>query len=234
MEKKNSFTRTLEKIDANLQRMNVQSAAVRWCYDAGDSDSAFIHALTLEENMERALLLARALPAYTGRPKAMADVNQIIEDVIPVEIGFTLEGWFCVRIPALLPKKEHGSADYIRAFLFPSMRRFWRGKQPIRYNDCVLVYRHVYDRCRPERRKRDHDNIEVNMVSDIVALYVMPDDGPQVCSHYYCSAEGSEDRTEVYVVPKDNFEAWLRAEKNIPDEGVRIYETCLSQPKNHM
>lgn len=73
-------------------------------------------------------------------------------------------------------------------------------------------------------KKRDHDNIEINMVSDIVALYVMPDDGPDVCSHFYCSAKGTDERTEVYVVPKSDFTAWLDTEKTMPDKGVKLYE----------
>lgn len=96
---------------------------------------------------------------------------------------------------------------------------------PVRYRDCVLIYRHVYSRDRPERRYRDHDNIEVNMVSDIVALYVMPDDSPKVCAHYYCSVSGMDERTEVYVVPKKDFPLWLVTERAMPDEGVRLYET---------
>lgn len=71
---------------------------------------------------------------------------------------------------------------------------------------------------------RDHDNIEINMVSDIVAMYVMPDDGPQVCSHYYCSAGGTTERTEVYVVPKQEFQTWLEWETAIPDKGVLLNE----------
>ena len=104
------------------------------------------------------------------------------------------------------------------------MRAFFEKQLPVRYRDGILIYRHVYDKARPERKKRDHDNIEINMVSDIVAMYVMTDDGPSVCSHYYCSAEGSEDRTEVYVVPKWDFPIWLVKETGIPDEGVLLYE----------
>ena len=104
------------------------------------------------------------------------------------------------------------------------MHRFFRGKDPVRYNKCVLIYRHVYSRDRPERQWRDHDNIEINLVTDIVALYVMPDDGPKVCCHYYCSAAGSEERTEVYVVSREDFHAWLETEKTMPEEGVTLYE----------
>ena len=162
--------------------------------------------------------------AATGAAGATIQTDAIISDTIPVEVGFTAEGWFSIRIPALLPKKASGSADYIRSYLYPAMRKFFEGKPPVRFRDCVLAYRHVYDRSRPERAMRDHDNIETNMVTDILALYVLPDDHPAVCSHYYCSAAGSEDRTEVYVIPKHDFPVWMVEEKTLPDKGVKLYE----------
>lgn len=91
-----------------------------------------------------------------------------------------------------------------------------------------MIFRHVYDRQRPERLKRDHDNIEVNKVADIVAMYVLPDDKPKICSHYYCSAAASEDRTEVYVVPKYDFPMWFVEEKAMPDKGVILYENIIA------
>ena len=90
------------------------------------------------------------------------------------------------------------------------------------YPDCVLILRHVYSRERPERQWRDHDNLEVNIVSDIVALYTMPDDGPGVCNHFYCSAAAEHERTEVYVVPKVDFQKWLAVEKSMTDDGVAL------------
>lgn len=173
---------------------------------------AYEQALRLEETAERLVLLTRALPAYTGSGMAKRDVKNIMKLCIPVDMGFTTEGWFRLCIPALLPKKGSGSADYIRSFLYPAMQEYFQGKEPVRYTDCVLVYRHVYDRERPERRMRDHDNIETNMVSDIVAMYVMPDDAPLVCSHYECSVMGEDDCTEVYVIPRIDFPQWLSQE----------------------
>ena len=75
---------------------------------------------------------------------------------------------------------------------------------------------------------RDHDNIEVNKVADIVAMHVLSDDNPSVCSHYYCSASASEDRTEVYVVPKHDFPRWFIEEKAMPDKGVMLYENIIA------
>ena len=221
----NSFIKVLDKVELAKRSLEAQMAYVRRFYQDADLQAAYDAALQLEEISEKLVLFTRRLPAYTGSPAAESAVENCMAESIPVEIGFTVEGWFALRIPALLPKKASGSADYVRSFLYPAMRRFFQAQPPVRYRECVLVYRHVYSRDRPERRYRDHDNIEVNMVSDIVALYVMPDDSPKVCSHYYCSVSGADDRTEVYVVPKEDFPLWLVTERTAPDKGVKLYET---------
>ena len=227
MKTRSTFQKALDKIDAKIQELHEQAFSVRRSYQDGNIKQAYESALRLEEVSERTVLLTRALPAYTGKPKARLETENLIKLSIPIEIGFTKEGWFSLRIPALLPKKDTGSADYIRSSLYLAMREFFLDSQPVRYNDCVLIYRHIYARDRPERKRRDHDNIEVNMVSDIVAMYVLPDDGPSVCSHYYCSTQGQIDRTEVYVVPQCEFTGWLENEKQMPEQGVKLYEKRL-------
>ncbi len=227
MKTQSTFLQVLDRTERRVTRMKEQIQAVRWFYKNGRQMEAYEQAMKLEEQSERAVLLTRSLPVYTGVPFAAEDVENIIALTIPVEVGFTAENWFSVRLPMLLPKKSVGSADYIRSFLYPAMREFFMKQVGIRYRDCVLIYRHVYDRKRPERQMRDHDNIEINMVSDIIAMYVMPDDGPSVCSHYYCSAVGAAERTEVYVVPREEFPVWLITEKAMPEEGVKLYEERL-------
>lgn len=223
----NSFIKILNKVELAKRNLETQIAYVRRFYQDANLQAAYDAALQLEEISEKLVLFTRKLPAYTGNPMAEAAVENCMAENIPVEIGFTAEGWFSIRIPALLPKKTSGSADYIRSFLYPAMRNFFDGKVPIRYKDCVLAYRHVYDRTRPERQKRDHDNIEINMVSDILAVYVLPDDSPSICSHYYCSTEASDDRTEIYIIPQKDFPIWLIEEKSMPDKGVMLYENIL-------
>lgn len=227
MKTHSTFQKALDKIDAKIQELREQAFFARQFYQEGNIKQAYESALRLEEISEKNVLLTRALPAYTGNPKAKLEIENLIKLSIPIEIGFTEEGWFSLRIPALLPKKDAGSADYIRSSLYLAMREFFSDTQPVRYEDCILIYRHIYARDRPERKKRDHDNIEVNMVSDIVAMYVMPDDGPAVCSHYYCSTQGINDRTEVYVVPQSEFISWLKIEKQMPEQGVKLYEKRL-------
>jgi len=195
---------------------------------------AYTSAFTAAEHSEKLTLLCRELPAYTGHPQAKPMFENTLLNFFPVEIGFTREGWFCLRIPALLPKKSKGSPTYISDPLYPAMNRFWKGKQPICYPDNVIVFRHVYADDRPERLYRDHDNIEVNKVVDVVSLYVMTDDSPMRCRHYYCSASGSSERTEVYVIPRREFGGFLEQEETIPKKGVLLYESIPKGRKKRM
>jgi len=219
------FCRILSKTEVQMKRASDALAQTKFFADQDNMVVAFSRAFDFERIMEKAVLLARVMPAYTGHPNAADLSEQLIRETVPVDMGFMVTGWFCLAIPALLPKKEQGSASYIRGVLYPAMRRFFAGKAPVRYPDCVLIFWHIYDRNRPERAWRDHDNIEVNMVADIITLYLLPDDEPRHCAHYYCSAAGHQDCTVVYVVPRSELADWIHAEKNGDLEGVMLYET---------
>lgn len=221
----NDFLIVLKRIEDQYAKMKTHMEAARWFWKNGNQEAAMERALKLEELAEKYILTCRALPLYTDIPRAKECVGRTIAESVPVHMGYTDEGWFCLQIPALLPKKDRGSADYIRGFLYPAMDRFFTGKPRAIYPDCVLCYRHVYDRSRPERRWRDHDNIEINFVSDTVALHTMNDDGAAGCWHFYCSAPGAEDRTEVYVVPQEELRFFLELLPSIADEGVKLHET---------
>ena len=193
-------------------------------FNGENAERAFEYALRAYEKTERTTLICRMMPAYFGRPNAFQMIEDTMLEVVPVKMGFTKESWFCMQIPALLPKKQKGSVDYVRGLLYPALAKFFKGKPPVRYRDCVLIYRHVYNRDFKERQRRDHDNIEINLTTDAVAMYVLPDDSPRVCEHFYCTAAGDEDRTEVYIVPKSDFQLWQNMEPTFPENGVLLLE----------
>lgn len=234
MEQRNSFQKVLGRVEKKAVKLWDQIRLVKDSCQGHQMQVAYEQAMRLEETAERLVLLTRVLPAYTGSDVARLEVDNTMKLCIPVDMGFTAEGWFRLCIPALLPKKGNGSADYIRSFLYPAMQEYFQRKEPVRFTDCVLVYRHVYDRNRPERRMRDHDNIETNMVSDIVAMYVMPDDAPSVCSHYECSVMGEDDHTEVFVVPRMDFPQWLLQENESLKEEENSDEKTLETDKKDM
>ena len=173
-----SFQTTLLALEGKLRQMQTLERTVLQAAALDDEGVAYCTASQLADACEQAVLLARALPACTGRPHVFFELEQQIDCQTPVEVGFTRERWFSLRMPMLLPKKERGSAAFVRMLLLPALRRFFQGKPPVRISPCVLVFRHVYARDRPDRALRDHDNIETNMAADCVALYVMEDDNP--------------------------------------------------------
>ena len=207
------FGRALAGAERRMERAAVELARTRHLLEREDMAGAFGSAFAFSAEVEKLALLARVLPAYTGHPKAAELTEQMLLDTVPIEMGYARRGWFLLKIPALLPKKGTGSPIYIQQYLYPALRRYFDGKPPACYRSCVLAYRHVYQRGRPERAYRDHDNIEVNMVTDIITLYLLPDDAPRRCTHYYCSAAGEVDCTEAYVVPASRFPEWLAAEQ---------------------
>lgn len=217
------FKKNLTSVLQGYYKLGKEIERTRMLLKSWDPEAAYSYALHIHEESEKITMIARRLPCYLGMREAEERVRSEMEKIVPVEIGYTEEGWFCIRMFALLPRKEHGNVNYIRQCLYYEMRKFFEGKIRGFQKNCVLIYRHVYHNGFPERQMRDHDNIEINMVTDIVATYVLCDDGPSVCRHYYCSAKGQEDRCEVYVVPQTEFEKWLSEEKDMPDEGVKIF-----------
>ena len=209
----NTFTDLLSSIEQKINRLNAETRLIRQLLDQNYLEEAYSVSLRLARYSEQTALLTRKLPVYTGKPSAYQDVEDAVCSAVPVKISITKEKWFYVNLPTLLPKKEMESRSYIRAYLYPALQRYFADHEPLHYVDAVLIFRHVYDRKRPERRKRDHDNIEVNTVADAIALFVLTDDGPAVCSHYYCSGAGDEDCTEVFVVPRRDFPLWLKQEQ---------------------
>ena len=211
----NSFIDVLSSIEQKINRLNAETRLIRQLLDQNYLEEAYSVSLRLARYAEQTTLLTRKLPVYTGKPSAYQDVEDVVCSTVSVKISITKENWFYVNLPTLLPKKEMESRSYIRAYLYPALQRYFADHEPLHYVDAVLIFRHVYDRKRPERRKRDHDNIEVNTVADAIALFVLTDDGPAVCSHYYCSGAGDEDCTEVFVVPRWDFPLWLEQEQKV-------------------
>ncbi len=204
------------------QELGSLIAQMEFAFDNGMPEKGYQLALEAVYVTERLAAKIRKIPVYIGHPTALEDVNKVIADAVPVKMGYTEQGWFVLRIPALLPHKEKGNIEYLRGILYPALKEYFKDKQVRKFDDCVIIYRHIYNRDTPRRLFRDHDNIEVNFITDAVAMKVMVDDAALRCRHYYCSAAGAEDMTEVFVVPFEDFMPWMAAAENLPEGGIPI------------
>ena len=125
---RSDFARCLEAAQRRLNRAKMEFDRTEQLVAQKNMPGAFGSAFAFEAEVEKLALLARVLPAYTGHPKALELMEETMAGTIPVEMGYGERGWFCLRIPALLPKKSSGSPTYIKEYLYTAMRRFFAGK----------------------------------------------------------------------------------------------------------
>ena len=167
----NNFLVTLEKVNSMLDRAKLSCETIGILHEKGDFEELYDECFKLARFGERIALHTRMLPAYTGKPGTSALVRNLILEDYPMEIGYTEEGWFGIRIPMLMPKKGTGQVNYLRDILYTILGRYVNEHRIVRSEKkMVMIFRHVYTDGRSERQWRDHDNFEVNMVSDVVAM----------------------------------------------------------------
>ncbi len=100
------FGRVLSRTEVQFKRASDALTQTRLFSEQSNLNAAYEAAFRFEAILEQAVLLARALPAYTGRPKVLEAVDALMEQAIPIEMGYTELGWFCLRIPAFSPKQS--------------------------------------------------------------------------------------------------------------------------------
>lgn len=141
------------------------------------------------------------------------DKNLFMADIVQT-LGITItkeEYWYQIIIPALLPKKHDShSCAYIVDPLRHAMEQFTRENKPERLRESVVCFRHIYQDSMPERAVRDHDNIEVKKVLDVIADKLLTDDNGYLCSNLYTSAKGDKNSTEVYIMHPQYISEWLQ------------------------
>lgn len=226
---KNRFHENVLNGQKVLQKLTTDFNAMDAMIQDGEIEEAYNHSFNAFGRVCKLFRIASYLPTLTGDPASANCLEMLLAAEIPIQIGYTEQDWFKLYLPfMLLPKKESGNVKHLRVMLDAAFKHFPESFPSGRiFSDCVIIYRHVYERERPERVYRDHDNIEVNFVTDVVAQYVMEDDAPMKCCHFYCSDLGDHDGTEVYVVPKNEFPKWVELWQKDDFSGVKIADFGL-------
>ena len=111
----------------NLQKIKSKLGQAEDLLKCGSRDEyvyeELLKAVSLTEKFN---LNIRDLAYYVWEPYAYDQVKEIIVEIVPVEIGYTKQGWFSVRLPMLLPKKQSGGLELSVPFCFPRWRTFLR------------------------------------------------------------------------------------------------------------
>ena len=129
------------------------------------------------------------------------------------ERGGTVE----IVLPCLIPKRKNKSNDFIADPLFGALTRFiFSRQQPFeKFKHCVICITHVYDKALMNKRRiRDHDNIEIKGIINVINLFLLTDDSGSLCDIYSASEIAEDDFTKITIVDKDMFPEWLLGHKN--------------------
>lgn len=186
------------------------------CLDDNLIAEAYKRSYLFEASAENFTNLARLLPIATGNRNAINQVSNNISELLDVKIQYTDRNWFVMTIPALIPRKEKGSASYIRASAQTAMNKYFENNPHPKFSaKSVIIFEHIYSPERKTREYRDHDNIEINVIVDLIALYCLVDDSPMLCRHYYTSKVGEKDSTNVYIIPAVDFPNWLAMNESV-------------------
>lgn len=185
------------------------------------SEDRFDHLLQAADAAEvTCLQLRQMLVASLSTTK-----EKLLDDIADAQ-GYSVEernSVICIRTPALpLKKRYHSNCSYIAEPLVCVLRQYSREHEIHRLRDAIVTIRHNYLSDLPVRYIRDHDNIEVKKVLDVIGLYFLLEDNMAHCDLYYTAKPSDTYSTEIFIAPKpENAEivgGFAVGESNVSDK----------------
>ncbi len=211
MLKDSQFSKDIEVAQKLLSDGNKLVQEIQNLISDEQKEAAVKKAIEYEVLSEKIVNNARIIPIDSGIPFIDEVVNEniIAENNVKIEY-LNNNTWFHVKIPCLLTRKERGNPSFIRATLQVAFKEYFSKNPKVKITeDATIIFKHNYSKERKEREYRDHDNIELNSVVDIIALYVLLDDSALKLRHYYYSCIDDKDSTDIFIVPNKDFLCFL-------------------------
>lgn len=163
----------------------------------------------LVKESEKFTEIVRLLPSYFGdynyREKV---IDTILEsEIVPTTISQS-DNMLHIHFKSLLPRKEKDRAGYVRTSLFIACEKFVKENEvSVIEKPSIIIFKHNY--ADDKRAWRDHDNIEVNVLIDVVANFFLKDDSAKLLDHLHFSRKADEDSTDIYIIPREDLVKWL-------------------------
>ena len=229
-EKVSHGIRYLREMESHLMRIKQQIKTGQMTKEQwGDAATEMTLAAERLSNHCRGMMIDAHKNAYSNGTE---ELDELLLTQSDIRIGITDQGWFYLRMPAILPHKKRGHNWYLEGILWAAFRRWQRKKielgEPIKpfREKCVIIYRTTYDRLMPARRLTDFDNFEYKIVTDMIAGPLLVDDGPKYLdAHYMANIAGDCEFTEVFLVPERDYIACYRILKESLPLIIR-YQFC--------
>lgn len=214
---RDELNQCIKTISMDMERLqNTVSALAMTCVQMMPSN---YETLSLDAAM-RAESLAVKLRylVFASTPVVRMDYQLKAAEVLGIKIEYGQEVLKIV-MPGLMPKRKWKNTEFLTAPLMAALSAFVKETPIPRYQECVACFAHVYNNKFPERRIRDHDNIECKQVLDVVSLFALTDDSGRFCDTFHTSELGGENRTELYIMKKEAFPDWFSEQEKPENRG---------------
>lgn len=173
---------------------------------------------------EKITVMLREVPFSIGFSENKFDICEGVQNAFSAVFGYTENGFFYMKIPRIpTVKSDPSNVKYFRdsvytilsnAFVTGTLQRYTFGK-------VVLVYRNRYAPDVTIKRWSDNDNFEHRALTNLLSAFFLYDDNPEYCDNYFCSDPGTENCTEVYIIPKEKYVEFLKLKDNGSLESVK-------------
>lgn len=85
-----------------------------------------------------------------------------------------------------------------------------------KYDAALIIYVSYFEKSEQNTVPYfDNDNLAIKQILDVIVPIYCVDDASIYCDNLYLSQPGSEEKTELFVVPKENFGLWLRRNQHL-------------------
>jgi len=147
---------------------------------------------------------------YNTTNIAWSELLESAANELGIIVEYDSDGVVDITIPCLIPGRKKKPTEFITAPLFATLERFIierQATQPFeRFTHCVISITHVYDKLLFGRgRKRDHENIEIKGIIDVINAFLLTDDNGFLCNIYSASEFSDADFTRISIMEQDMF-----------------------------
>jgi len=149
---------------------------------------------------------------YSTTNISWTDLLERSANELDIRVSSDTKGIIDISLPCLIPNRKKKPTDFITAPLSAALERFVLVRQPIfeRFKHCVICITHIYNKSMYNNgRKRDHDNIEIKGIIDVINTFLLTDDTGNLCDIYNSSEFSDEDSTQITIIKKDMFLEWI-------------------------
>jgi len=127
-----------------------------------------------------------------------------------------------IIFPCLMPHRTKGDNGFITTPLRKVLEKFTNETSEFfMFNQCDICITHIYNR-KTRRQIRDHDNIEMKAIVDIVSAYLLRDDSGLFCNNHTYSEFGDEDKTRIEIMDCAIFPTWVLGHEKYTDYVAQI------------